>query len=393
MSQLQGMQGMQGMQGISAAGTLSPGADPAFCVGLMTSREALMQPHGDEAGAFVPLRPLWGASSTNMPSMDNSEHLLKRWSSDIRHENLLAELIEPLRMVVNAKDQRVQVFHLETNIASLQHEKNFTGTAHCLYTLQRPKRQDFELQLPAVNRWAELRPERAQEIITQIGIPMQYWSSILDLNPTNHPWTLQLLSLTLACASYLNQPSKHHLACPRPVDYSPGIQPIINARRFAAFPSGHATEAFVVARMLQMVTGQERTDKTGKPTAVETQLQRLAARISNNRVIAGVHFPIDATSGRMVAETLCEYIQHRCADTDALKVQTKYIPRHFHGQALQAAYVEKPFDRSERFTGSTHFSSDHDVVISNLNRTQVLSGKTHGGLLPTLWALARQEWQ
>jgi hypothetical protein len=119
----------------------------------------------------------------------------------------------------------------------------------------------------------------------------------------------------------------------------------------------------------------------------------LAARISNNRVIAGVHFPIDATSGRMVAETLCEYIQHRCADTDALKVQTKYIPRHFHGQALQAAYVEKPFDRSERFTGSTHFSSDHDVVISNLNRTQVLSGKTHGGLLPTLWALARQEWQ
>ncbi len=182
------------------------------------------------------------------------------------------------------------------------------------------------------------------------------------------------------------------------MDYSPGIQPIINARRFAAFPSGHATEAFVVARMLQMVTGQSRVGANQQPTALETQLQRLAARISNNRVIAGVHFPIDATAGRLVAETVCEYVQHRCAEKDAWGGATGWDVRHFNGHSdtLTDDYLDKAFDRSESFgaVGGTsgHLTTSHAAQrIAGLHRSAVVDG-TGTGLLPTVWRLARAEW-
>ena len=41
------------------------------------------------------------------------------------------------------------------------------------------------------------------------------------------------------------------------------------------------------------------------------QLQRLAARISINRVIAGVHFPVDAVAGQRMGQALGEYFVMR----------------------------------------------------------------------------------
>ena len=175
-----------------------------------------------------------------------------------------------------------------------------------------------------------LREERLQELITQIGIPVQYWASIMDLNPTTTPFTLELMALAYTFGSAITQPCKHTLGCPRPESYSPSVQPVINPRRFGAFPSGHAMEAFMTARLLQLVSNQKAPQLPGgkdKEPRLEQQLQRLAMRIADNRIVAGVHFPIDSTAGRMLGETLATYIAYRCGN----RASKSWIARKFNG--------------------------------------------------------------
>lgn len=59
----------------------------------------------------------------------------------------------------------------------------------------------------------------------------------------------------------------------------------------ASYPSGHAAQAYAVALLYQhMFEGA----KTG--------LLDAAARVAENRVVAGVHFPSDSEAGRLLAE-------------------------------------------------------------------------------------------
>ena len=164
---------------------------------------------------------------------------------------------------------------------------------------------------------------------------MQYWASIMDLNPTTTPFTLELMALAYTFGSAITQPCKHTLGCPRPESYSPSVQPVINPRRFGAFPSGHAMEAFMTARLLQLVSNQKAPQLPGgkdKEPRLEQQLQRLAMRIADNRIVAGVHFPIDSTAGRMLGETLATYIAYRCGNRGEQVVDRAEVQRKPKGE-------------------------------------------------------------
>ena len=64
-----------------------------------------------------------------------------------------------------------------------------------------------------------------------------------------------------------------------------------------AYPSGHATGAYTLAFLLQELD----------PDSAKTYLE-VARRISENREIAGVHYPSDSEAGRLLARQLADQL-------------------------------------------------------------------------------------
>ena len=192
---------------------------------------------------------------------------------------------------------------------------NTTVTATCkpIVKLTRPPdpsaANTFWLdQLDIVNNWADLRQDRAEEIVTQLSPPLLYWATVLNLNPARRRWTLELLGAALRLANCVEMRFKHALACRRPVELSPQTQPMIPTPGHGSLPSGHATEANIVAYVLwQLVLVNE----SGKSRQWLEQLMRQAARVAINRTVAGVHFPVDSAAGQVLGLTLGSYFVQR----------------------------------------------------------------------------------
>jgi len=82
-----------------------------------------------------------------------------------------------------------------------------------------------------------------------------------------------------------------------------------------ALPSGHATEAHIVAQVLWRLALAADDTKDDTDIWLE-QLMRQAARIAVNRTVAGVHFPVDSAAGQLLGLTLGEYLVHLCGLED-----------------------------------------------------------------------------
>ena len=70
-----------------------------------------------------------------------------------------------------------------------------------------------------------------------------------------------------------------------------------------AFPAGHALQARLITRCLEMVVDPSNIPALNAPPTV-TPLRFLADRIADNRVVAGLHFPRDNEAGVVVADTI-----------------------------------------------------------------------------------------
>ena len=180
---------------------------------------------------------------------------------------------------------------------------------HPLASYRRPTPAIFLNQVGLVESYADLRPDRAVEIVSQMSVPHAFFGSITFLHPERTKWTMELIYAALRFSYTVVMRIKHALACRRPHEYSPQIQPIIACPLHATLPSGHATEAFMFAHLLAVLSNTK-----GRSESVwVNQLMRQANRIAVNRTVAGVHFPIDSVSGALLGLTLAEYLVKLCA--------------------------------------------------------------------------------
>ena len=198
--------------------------------------------------------------------------------------------------------------------------------------MRRPGFSVFKAQLDVVESWASRREDRASEVLTQVLPQFSFWSSVVNLHPNRTPKTLELITVALQFAMLSVMRFKHALGCPRPIEFSPQIQPVLLTPGYCALPSGHATEAYMFARVMRELMGQQ------PGSGVALQLDHLAARIAENRVVAGLHFPADSTAGRLLGDTLAGLFVSWCSGE-------KWQSRDFKGDKMVVA--DRDFVRDE----------------------------------------------
>ena len=79
------------------------------------------------------------------------------------------------------------------------------------------------------------------------------------------------------------------------------IQPMVATPGHSSYPAGHATQGEMLKLVLASLLGLSSTSET------YGQLDRLAARIAENRVVAGLHYPVDNEQGRILGAWLAWY--------------------------------------------------------------------------------------
>lgn len=142
---------------------------------------------------------------------------------------------------------------------------------------------------PGVLAAISLRRDQIDEIQVQRVALETHVLQVMGRSPENFPACAELAQVVIEMATVLVQQLKHHFSVPRPSELSGAANPVLQVPGHSSFPSGHALQSMAVALTLTAVCKESAVQQAG--------MQRLAIRIADNRVVAGLHYPVDGTFG------------------------------------------------------------------------------------------------
>lgn len=159
------------------------------------------------------------------------------------------------------------------------------------------------------------RADALGEILSQADEFISYFLDLLTAAPTSYPATNRVLQAANLVGLFVVMHWKAHYKRPRATQLCPALLPPIPVPGHASYPSGHSTQAHLVALCMQDVL-------RGLPVAQRNAMQPmgnglwvLAGRIARNREIAGMHYPSDTAAGVMLAERTLPYLRGMKADS------------------------------------------------------------------------------
>jgi membrane-associated phospholipid phosphatase len=148
------------------------------------------------------------------------------------------------------------------------------------------------------------RASRASEILVQDGAEgaIGCWLNILGIDPVRHPATNLLLRIGRRIGEHVVMCLKDHFKSPRPPQLSLAIYPLVNPPATPSFPAGHAVQSYLISYLLAYsLKNLPQHQLPDAPEDAKGLLFDLAARVADNRVVAGIHYPVDIDAGRAVA--------------------------------------------------------------------------------------------
>jgi hypothetical protein len=161
------------------------------------------------------------------------------------------------------------------------------------------------------------RTDAADEILAQRDEFISYFMGVLGASPTGYPQTFRLLHFANLVGTFMAMHFKAIHRRERPSRLAPSLLPPLQVPGHASYPSGHATQAHLIATCAAAIL------PAGLNPIVTDTLVALADRIARNREIAGLHFHDDTLGGIDLAANIFEFLE-----TDRQLGSTATIPRY-----------------------------------------------------------------
>jgi hypothetical protein len=197
----------------------------------------------------------------------------------------------------------------------------FTGTswrtmANAPANLSSPPAQaEFNRLIEAAE---DERADALGEIITQHAAYDDIaacFMSLLRMTPATHPETFRLLQIAGLVGLFVSMHWKMKSKRPRPSEVLPALKPSVPVPGHPSYPSGHATQAYLMALVVQeaMIKPGTTPDTTLRDKW-KPLLDTLAWRIGRNREIAGMHYASDSAAGAKLASATLAILMHATMD-------------------------------------------------------------------------------
>ena len=268
-------------------------------------------------------------------------HPIWRWHSEFRQQAVVGELlghtlVEGSNVYISARDTTREPLLLKPSLL--------------VAIVPPPKGFKYDSQIDRVLRAAVEREERLPEILSQAADFRAFFYSLTGMDHSPIPHVDELINVGWSWATHVLMMLKNNIAEFRPVQRSSLVVPIIATPGHGSLPSGHATIASMTAHLLAellypKLIGPSATGYLA-PTGQAELLQRLAARIAFNRVVAGVHFQMDSHVGRHLGNRLAAAFVNMASETPAAvrSATVEVRPESEWDEGPQAALEELPLD-------------------------------------------------
>jgi membrane-associated phospholipid phosphatase len=200
--------------------------------------------------------------------------------------------------------------------ADLWNSTTFTSTATGLTT---KATVDAELDHLKTMAFTD-RPNALGEILGQKDEFISYFLDLLTAT-SGHPATTKVLSIAGFIGAFCSMYYKGLYQRPRAPMLRPALLPPIAVPGHASFPSGHSTQAHLMALCLEEVlTGTALLPTPSSPphtSPIMISMTALAERIARNREIAGLHYHSDSVAGLLLAQGILPLLQATPASVTA----------------------------------------------------------------------------
>ncbi|MBB5696109.1 phosphatase PAP2 family protein [Muricoccus pecuniae] len=160
-------------------------------------------------------------------------------------------------------------------------------------------------ELAELRALTEYRAAALEEALAQRWGIITYLRGVVTFSAASHRNTFLLIFSAQMIGSMVAMHYKRLFARARPSRLDPALLPPIEVPGHASYPSAHATEAMLIALILEQVLPPEVVqDLAGKPAADVGPLRMMARRTARNREVLGVHYPSDTLCGYKLAARL-----------------------------------------------------------------------------------------
>jgi membrane-associated phospholipid phosphatase len=173
-----------------------------------------------------------------------------------------------------------------------------------------PTGPGLKAELEELQELMDYRQGVMAEALAQLNNLVVYWCGLLMFNKASHPATYRLSQIALRVAQFQAMHYKFNPGTPlaplkprpRASQLSPSLMPPIDVPGHASYPSGHATESYLLAGMLAQVMPAAASTETTPGDPDSPPLRRLAERVARNREVLGLHYPSDSKAGKYLGD-------------------------------------------------------------------------------------------